>query len=1718
MSSIDNRIVDMKFQNTSFESGASKTLGTLAKLKEALSFKVGKNGLDEVQNSANRFSMGHVEGAVTGVSKKFLAMSTIAITALANITNRAISAGANIVKSLTIAPIMDGFHEYETQMNSIQTILANTKSQGTNLQDVNKALKELNTYSDKTIYNFTEMARNIGTFTAAGVDLKTSVGSIKGIANLAAISGSSSQQASTAMYQLSQAIASGRVALQDWNSVVNAGMGGATFQKALVRTAQAMGSLKDGAVKTVGPMHQLKVNGESFRESISAKPGQQSWLSSEVLTNTLKQFSGDMTTAQLKAQGFTKSQIKAIQSMGKMGVEAATKVKTLSQLMDTLKEAVGSGWAKSFQTIFGNFNQAKTLFTSVSNTLGGMIQSSAKARNKVLSDWSKGGGRVMLLDGIKNAFDALLAVIKPIREAFRDIFPATTGADLVRLSAAFKQFTAGLMIGSQTAENLKRTFRGVFAVLDIVWQVIKGVASGIGTLIGALAQGSGGVLEFTGNLGDILVRFDEFLKKSGIIQKFFSGLGAILAVPIKLIGALGSALASIFSGFEGSKAKDLDKTLGGIGNKLSPLQVLADRVKSAFSGLGDVFGRIGQALAPIGSAIGKALSGVGDALSKAFGSENFSKTLDAINTGLLAGITLLLKRFITNGFNLNINADVGGGLFSTLKENLQGVTGLLQAMQSQVKSKTLMNIAIALGILTASIVALSMIDSAKLTKAMTAIAVGFGELMVAMTIMSKITGSKGFVKVPALATAMILLSTAVLILSAAVKNLSGLSWEELAKGLVGVAGAMAVLVAATKTMDNKGMILAGTGLLILSAGIKVLASAVGDFGAMDWGTIGKGLAGVAGGLSVVALTMKLMPKSLPITGAGLVIVGAGLKIVASAVSDFGAMDWTTMGKGLAGMAGALLIIAGAVALIPPTLPLTAAGLVLVGVALQSIGSVVQSFGGMSWEEIAKGLITLAGSLVILAGGLYLMSGTLAGSAALVLAAGALALLAPVLVVLGSMSWEGIAKGLVALAGAFTVLGVAGLLLSPLTLVIMGLSVAVLAIGAGLALAGAGALAFASAFAIVVAACTAGGAVIGKMIGMVIHKIPDMFKALGQGIIELAKKLASGGKQFTAAMTTLLSSLIQAVKNNIPKMAATFQTMIDKALSILRNSVPKMIDTGLKIFMALLHGIDKNMSDIVKTAGDIIVKFLNGLSKQLPRIVNAGVKLIISFINGVSKAIDAHSGELGAAGGRLALAIVRGMVKGIASGIGVVRDAAMNLAKHALDSAKNFLGIHSPSKEFMKLGRWSAIGFRDGLVGGLSDVRDAMTQMREALKSEMEKQQKDAEDAKTKLEEVLKSKNASDKEVAAARKRLHDTQEMYGAAKAAREAFMKDMKDEKAQLIELSKSYDTVTQKIEDAKKALDDAIKTRDDAAKSIASQYNSLPDITDETTVSDYTAALQDEALKTQTFLASLNKLVTMGLDDATYQKFLDEGIGIQPFVDELIAGGPEAVKAVNDATDLLGQAANKLGKTASIELYQAGVDSAQGLLKGLQSQKEKIRHEMEEIAALISKTITKKLKIKSPSRVMMEVGRYTNEGLAKGLSDYSGTVKASASDVANTALDAIRSTMSNISDAVDGEMDMSPVIAPVLDLSQVKKDASQIGSALSTKAQIAGVTYGQAASISMGQKTSQASAAQGSTENPGTVINLEQNNYSPKALSPVEIYRQTRNQLSLAKEALTN
>lgn len=1359
---VDERVVEMRFDNKQFEQNIQTSLSSIDKLKRSLNLEGAAKGLETVNDAAQKCNMSPLTNAVETVRVRFSALEVMAITALQNITNSALVAGKNLVSAFTVDPIKSGFEEYETQINAVQTILANTSSKGTTLDQVNNALDELNHYADMTIYNFTEMTRNIGTFTAAGVDLDTSVAAIKGIANLAAVSGSNSQQASTAMYQLSQALAAGTVKLQDWNSVVNAGMGGQVFQDALKETAKVHGIAIDEMIKDEG----------SFRETLS-----KGWLTSDILTETLAKFTGDLNEDQLRTMGYADDQIKSIMEMGKTANDAATKVKTFTQLFDTLKEAAQSGWTQSWEIIVGDFEEAKELLTEVSDTFSAVINASADARNKMLQDWKDLGGRTMMIEAVKNVFEGLVSVAKPVREAFNEIFPPMTGNQLADITERVRDLTAKFKMGEESSKNLKNTFKGVFAVLDIVGQAFKAVAGGVGELIGLFLPAGNGVLSLTGSFGEYLVKLDETVKKTDVFGKAVSTVVDIVKTAITFVKTAGEKLKEFgkaagekfdFPGFE-----LFHSFLERVHDRMTQIGDGAGKMKSgvivAFEMMGEalekckflkVMEALWTAVKVIAGGIADAVGTMMGTLAEKLGNADFSGVLDVLNSIAVGGIAVSISKFLKS-----VTEPLEGlnGVLEGVTGILDGVRGCFEAYQTNLKAGTLLKIGAAIALLAGSIVAISLIDSDKLSASLGAITVLFANLLGAMAIFNKISSDTG--KVSKACTAMIAMSVAVSILAGALKKVSDLDWGELARGLVGIAGLTTIVVASSKAMAsgqkqvmkgatsliifgaaikilasackdlsklqwdelgrgltgvgvlfaeiavflrvakfNGKMISTATGIVILAAAMKVLASACKDFGQMEWSEIGKGLAGIGGLFAELAAFTNLAgnAKHVMSTGVALIAIGAAMKIFASAVKDFGQLQWDEIGRGLTAMGVALAEVAIAVKLMPKNTIGIGTGLVIVGGALEIIANCMSKFGGMQWEEIGRGLTVMGGALAELAISLNFMKGTLGGSAALLVASAALAVLAPVLSILGALSWEAIAKGLISIAGAFTIIGVAGAVLTPLVPTILALSgafaligVGVLTIGAGLLAAGTGLSALAIGFTAMATAGAAGATAIVAALTVIVtgiaSLIPVVLTKVGEGLIAICKVIAAGAPAIGEAVKSVILTLIDVFVSCVPQLADGALRLVVGVLEALVTYTPQIVDLAFKFLIGILEGIASNLPSLIKAGIDVLMAFFAGIVDALSGIDTEALLKGIAGIGLLSAIMLALSATA---------ALVPGAMVGILGMGAVVAEMALVLAAVGLLSKLPGLSwlIGEGGKLLQGIG--TAIGqFVGGIVGG-----------------------------------------------------------------------------------------------------------------------------------------------------------------------------------------------------------------------------------------------------------------------------------------------------------------------------------------------------------------------------------------------------------------------------------
>jgi len=1108
MASVENRVVSIGFNNKAFGSKVGETLSTLDKLKAKLEFKSagkdtakglspslsvldklknklrlkgGTKGLEDVASASTKFKLTGVDKATEGISKKFIAMSAIAITALSNITTKALGMATDLAKTFTVTPISEGFTEYELKMGAIQTIMAGS---GESLQVVNGYLEELNKYSDDTIYSFADMTQNIGKFTNAGVGLGDSVNAIKGVANVAALSGSNAQQASAAMYNFAQALSSGSVKLIDWKSIENAGLATKGFKTEILDTAVAVGTITknlDGTYQTIAgsPISATK----GFNEAL-----QQQFLTTDVLVGTLNRYADETT------------------EIGAAATAAASDVKTFSQLMDTLKEAAASGWAYSFELAIGDFNEAKKLFTELSDAFGGAIGASAEARNAILMDWKKLGGRTVLLTGLRNVMQTISKVLGTVKEAFREVFPRKTGQDLLNLSLGFRAFSRILRtFVDNNLGNIKNIFLGIFSVFGIGVEIVKGVFSVFKALFSIFAgPSSGAILSTAGAFGAFLNKIREFLVDGGVISGIFGAItGAIEKVGVafrSILGALAPAKEAIFGIFDGL---DFSGVSGALGN-----------LKDTFLGL---FGSIdfGNVTAPFSKFSKTVIEFVQKInLQKAINAfENFIKkvetfvkkidlrpALDSINNfalkvkAFIKGINFdPITEAITRFFN-KVKTFVKGIDFGPAIEKVKDFFREVKAFFAGIDFQPALDKFTAVTDKIKSFFAdidfsapkQALLDFKDGFLAMFGQGGGDGDPTQKGKDIQQVVGDVGesadkageaFDKfkgvLRSIADAFGLLGTGIKTvmkpITDAFASVAGdaedaFSFKKLGAivgggALVGIAGTIIALINQIKNVfkggadimdgiadnldsvsgaiDSFSLSIKADALFTASKAIGVLALSLILLSFADTGKAALDMGVLAGGLAALVLAMQGLEKiangpasAIKIAAlSGVIIalaVAVGILAVAARLME--GTNWEEMAGGLGSVVGLLLAMGGAIRLMgdPGQMASAGLGILLISAGMIPLAFAIEKLGNIHWPELLQGMGAFAGLLtgLVVAVNLIPWKTTAKTGAAILLISVGMMFMAKAVENMGALKGGDIAKGVAGLAGTLIALGIA----------------------------------------------------------------------------------------------------------------------------------------------------------------------------------------------------------------------------------------------------------------------------------------------------------------------------------------------------------------------------------------------------------------------------------------------------------------------------------------------------------------------------------------------------------------------------------------------------------------------------------------------------------------------------------------------------------------------
>lgn len=1280
---IDQKVVEMRFDNKDFEKNTHQTMSTLEKLKQSLKLNGATKGLEEIETKQRGMKFEGLTAGIETVQMKFSAMEAIAFSALQNITNRAINAGISITKALTIDPISTGFQEYEEKMGSVRTMLM---SSGYGLDVIKEQLEELNKYADQTIYSFQDMTSNIGKFTNAGVDLKVAVQAMKGISNEAAVSGASSMEASRAMYNIAQSLSMGYMQFIDWKSIENANMATVEFKTNLMKTGVAMGKIKDlgnGLYSTGKETYNLQ---QLFKDGLKDQ-----WLTSDVLLTTLQEYSNEET------------------EIGKKAYDAATKVRTFSQLMATLKEAAQSGWGITWELLVGDFNEATDFLTEISDKISGILDASSKARNEMLKAWKEGGGRAAAIDSLRNIYNAIGALIKPIRDAFREVFPPMTAKRLIEMTEAVKNFTSKLILTSKASKQVHDIFKAFFSVIKVGVNIIKTGLTIVFKAISAILGFKGSALDAVHVVSQWVQSLADAINKSKVFTK----------------------TAEFVSGA-------VDKIRDAIAKAMDKIKQLF--TSSGISSFVDVLKKLWEFISFIGGKVVNIAAIMANGIVKAFSSGS-NTMLSLVNGTLLGTILLKIKQFVDNFHNTSKEILSIG---KTFKEVLLGVKGALKAYQEDLEAKKLLKIAIAVGILAVSLKLLSTIPMEDLIKGLGGIGILFGGLMASLKILSKYMGD--IKKVGRTSILMISMAIAIGILAGALKKVASIETEKLLPAMIALGFIMGIMLGIAKGLGTGGKQLEkGAGQLILMAvAVRILASAIKSIGKLDPIQMATGVLGLSSIIVLLAALSEYLSKKKAdmVSGSvGIIALAIGIRIIANAVKALGGMDPMQMAQGLLGFSAIMLILAGISEYLSRKEATFAKGgvsMLILSAALLIMAKVSKQFGQMEWESLGKAGAAIGGILV-LATALSLLGnmgpGILIAASALLVVAIALNIFIPAIKKIGELDIGTLAKGLLVMIAALAALAIVSTLITDTgAIAAMAALAGVLALfGVGIALIGVGIMAISAGIASLAASLTVSAAAIVAQLTIIltgiIMLIPNTVKALAEGLVLFIQTIADSFGQIADALVTIIIGICDVLIQCVPKIVETLLVIFTALLESLATHLPDIIDAGMRIVIALLEGIALKLPDLIQAGFDLIISFINGLADAIRNnaqaIKDAMVNLGTAMLEGLCTflGINSPSTKFMEIGKYIIEGLINGLVDGVVNLVTKVKEIANKMADAVHEKIAKFKEIGGNLINALKDG---VADFKDKVVnkvqsvakGAVSTLKDFINNFKDAGKNLM----------------------------------------------------------------------------------------------------------------------------------------------------------------------------------------------------------------------------------------------------------------------------------------------------------------------------------------------------------------------------------------------------------------
>lgn len=1635
---IDQRIVGLEFDNKNFEKNAKKSLGTLDSLKESLNFKDSAKGLEGLNAAGKKVSFDTMAKSVDTVANRFSTLGVIGMSVIHNLTTSAMNFGRTMTAKI-LDPLVQGG---QTRALNIEAAKFQFKGLG---MDVEEAMKSANDAVLGTAYGLDVAAKTAAQFGASGMEAgEDMTKALRGISGVAAMTNSTYEDISDVFTTVAG----------------NGRLMGDELRRLASRGLNVAASLADEFGITEAAVRDLvSKGGVSFEMFYTAMDN----AFGEHATSANEMYSGSLANMR-----------SAISRVGQ--AFAAAKFERQRDLFNAVTPAINV------------FNKALSPVAKMWNEL-------ASQRNEYLIGLIERlnvGSRYLLatMDTLSRTMShfstAIRSWIKPIKDAFFEVFSPITGKDIYGVSRAIESFAQKLTLSESVSNKVRETFKGLFSILSIAGKVILSVAKGFTTLVSRITPLGKGVVFVTGGLGSFLSKVNE---------------------SVKVTDMLSTAVNLLFDAFK-------------------PIGELFTNVKKIFPSVLNFATNVTKALEPLTSAV-----------KKIFENFDLQTGFSVLQGGLFAGILIGIEDLINT---LKRFVQFGGSVRPRIQGILRTVTLNLEAMENKLKADTLIRIAGAIAILAGAIFVLSVIDPAKLAGAVTAISVLFVDLFASMAVFQKVAGDFSSTKMIALSITMTGMSIAVLLLASAAAKLGKLNWGEIARGLSGVAGMTATLIVAAKVLsaNSKAMIKGATGFILFATALVILTKAVSNLGGLDTATLAKGLSGIAVLAAELVLFMKLADTSgMGVrVGVGLVLLAQSLVIFGKAVGQLGSLNFETLAKGLGAMAIVLAQMAIFTKLTGNVKGLigTSIGMTILASSMLILSKALESMGSLSLETLAKGLGALGISLGIISGAMHLMKGSLPGATALIVVSTALVIFSKALKSVGEMSVADIAKGLITFTAALGGLALAGILIAPVIPALLGLGGAIALIGVGALAVGAGLLAFSAGLTALSVSGAAGVASLVVIITSLVGLIPMIFSQIGKGIANMALVIADSAEAITTLFVAMLRSFTTAIVEASPMILDAAATLMLAFLEKLVEITPKLIQTGVDLLVSFLQGISSNIGRVIEVATDIIVNFIDGIAKSLPRIVDAGFNLIVDFINSLSDSIEENTPIMVDAFFGLADAMIQGLIDGLIGGAVRAVETVKNVGSSIITGLKNVLGIKSPSTKFYEVATHMTAGLVNGLKATQPKVIAATTDLAVTPETDIYKEagkeaggsfasgitesKPKAKTAAEKLaEEALRAIRETTKEVSVKEGRylvdgviigmVSKEPDSYEASRFLAEAIQKGLIEEEPRFTGIGETNATRFLKgmTEDEiiQEAWASGVKISSsawDGAKSTAEQMAAAGTAAGQAYINGLNAAA--EAARKR--LEDIARDATSGAIARSHKKVVQETKdGLRYTLHELSQLSDDQAKTYWE------YGGGVSGKIA----VEMGQETSKGLATGIKAGAQVVIGSIKGLTNSVTKTVKDGLGIKSPSRVFMQFGRYTVQGFVNGLSSMNYEVGKTTRSVGDSAVDSLKSALTRVSELMESDLDYEPTIRPVIDLSDVQNGIGSIGKMFDRTNQLA------LRVSSTGKMGSQRDISQANTDSPNTTPSLSftQNNYSPKPLSRLDIYRQTKNQFAAVKEVLT-